>query len=318
MKRFGVAAVVLVLAASVAALAQMGGGPNSGYTPPPSQQQNQQIPQSMTLPRTKAAPTKSEIVSDADSLVKSINLACDVSDAVLINDGTASINGKSVHIRTFEAACGNGLGYFLVDQSPEPVIGFTCFAADATYKADKAAGREPQPACSLPANADVKAAAAAVLSRLGQQCDVTNLRVIGRDTKVNAEVTEVACTGGKGFVIRSPLPGASQAVSVLTCPESYRSGLACKMSDNGEPIITLDTFKQELAKRKVACTPESVRLIGKQTTSKRHVVEFKCPEQPKGLVAFIPLEAGAGSFEVMDCATAGAKARVICALTAVH
>jgi hypothetical protein len=43
-------------------------------------------------------------------------------------------------------------------------------------------------------------------------------------------------------------------------------------------------------------------------------VEFLCPEQPKGLVAFIPLEGNTALFEMADCAAA-AKRGIKCALT---
>lgn len=265
-----------------------------------------------------AAPSPEQVLSDAATLTKSLALSCTVSEAKLLADGTADINGKPVHVRTYETACSNGLGYFLVDQAPEPAIGFTCFSADATHTADVAAGREPQPSCSLPANADVKKAAGTVLSRLGQQCTVTALRTIGRDTKANTELTEAACSGGTGYVIASPLPGATQAVSAQSCPDSYRRGVACKLSSNGAPMVTLDTFKQALKQHNVACTVQDLRLIGRQNGSKRHVVEFKCSEHPEGLVALIPLEDATAPFETMSCTDAGFKQHVICSLTQIH
>ncbi len=318
MRMFGAIAAIVVLSATGAAAQFLG-------TPPPTQPSvqdhnitDQERPESKTQKRVKAAPSHEQILHDAAALVKSINLTCDVADAGLLNEGTATVNGKSVHVRTFETACSNGLGYFLVEQAPEKSYGFTCFNADVTHAADVAAGRDPQPACSLAANADVKKAAANVLERLGQHCQVTGLKLIGRDTKANTELNEIACTGGSGYVIASPLPGTTQAVSALSCPDSYRSGVPCRLSSNGAPLVTMETFKQALVQHKVACTVENARSIGRQNSSKRHVVEFKCPEQPNGLVAFIPLEDAAAPFEVMDCATAGIKAHIICTLTQIH
>jgi len=46
---------------------------------------------------------------------------------------------------------------------------------------------------------------------------------------------------------------------------------------------------------------------------KRHVVEFKCPEHPDGLVAFIPLGTNANKFQTMDC-KAAKKAGIKCTL----
>jgi hypothetical protein len=316
-KTFGTAAILSVLTAT-GTIAQM-----NQSTPPQPVQDNMQRqrdqPRMEPAKRSKpAAPSPEQIRSDAAALTKSMNLSCDVSDAKLLADGTADINGKSVHVRTYETACSNGLGYFLVDQAPEPPIGFTCFSADAAHAADVAAGRDPQPTCALPANADLKKAAGTVLSRLGQQCNVTALRTIGRDTKANTELTEAACSGGTGFVIASPLPGSTQSLSALNCPESYRRGVSCKLSSNGAPLVTLDTFKQALAQHKVACTVENTRMIGRQNASKRHVVEFKCPEHPEGLVAFIPLEDSTAPFETMSCTDAGFKHHIVCSLTQIR
>jgi len=323
MKRLAAVAVFLGLAAGVAT-AQMipnGSGGAVGPTPQVTNPAAGQPPAYRDpFGKGKAAkpPTKEQMLQDAATLTKSIGLPCEVTDAVLISEGTATINGKPIHVRNFEAACSSGMGYFLVDQPPEPVTSFSCFVAEATRAVDVAAGREPQPSCSLPANADTKKMAAAVLSHLGQQCQVTGIRLIGHDTKANTELLEAACTGGAGYVITSPLPGSAQTMAALTCPDSYRRNIPCKLSSNGAPIITLDTFKEVLAQHKVACTAEAVRSIGRENVKKRHVVEFKCPEQPNGLVAFIPLEVVSAPFETMDCATAGTKAHVICTLTQVH
>jgi len=80
-------------------------------------------------------------------------------------------------------------------------------------------------------------------------------------------------------------------------------------------VPTLDDFKAALVQHGIACTPSNIRVIGKENVRKRHVVEFLCPEQPTGLVAFIPLGTNANKFETLDCPTA-AKSGVVCKLTA--
>lgn len=296
MKTFS-AAAFLAIALAAASMAQDGA---------PDRPQNSK--------RAKAGPSPEQVLKDAAALTATMKLSCAVAEAKLLADGTASIDGRNVHVRSYETACSNGVGYFLVDQEGQAPYGFSCFAAESTRAADIAAGREPQPACTLPANADVKKAAAIVLGKLGQQCTATALRHIGRDTNANTELNEVACSGGTGFVMASPLPGATQPVSALSCPDSYKRGVACKLSSNGAPLITMDTFKQALAQHGVACTVANSRLIGRQNASKRHVVEFLCREKPEGLVAFIPLEDAAAPFETMSCSDAGFKAHVVCTL----
>lgn len=268
--------------------------------------------------KTKAAPSKEQVMADAAQLVHSVNLSCEVSDAALFNDGIASINGKDVHVRTFETACKNGVGYFLVEQAPEPVYGFSCFAAEATRAADTASGNPPSPSCSLPANADVKAMAATILKGLGNTCGVSKVHTIGEEHSSRSELTEVACASGTGFVIATPLPGSTRPISAQTCIDAYRSGIRCAMSSTGKPIVTEQTFKDALAQHHVPCTVEALHSIGRETVKQRHIVEFRCKEQPSGLVAFIPLEGANAPFETMDCATAGSRARIICTLTQIH
>jgi len=57
-------------------------------------------------------------------------------------------------------------------------------------------------------------------------------------------------------------------------------------------------------------------VIGKETLSQRHVVEFACAQHPEGLVAYIPLEGNTAPFETLDCAAA-AKRGLVCKLTPV-
>ena len=268
--------------------------------------------------KAKAPPSKEQVMADADTLVQSINLSCEVSDAALFNDGQAVVNGKEVHVRTFETACKSGIGYFLVEQEPEPVLGFSCIAADATRTADIASGNPPGPACSLSANADLKAMAGIILKGLGNACAVTKFRTMGEEVSTHSELTEVACAGGSGVVIASPLPGSTRPISAQSCVDAFKHGIRCTMSSTGAPVITEQTFKDALAQSHVPCTVEALHLIGRETVKQRHIVEFRCKEQPNGLVAFIPLEGARAPFETLDCASAGARARIICTLTQVH
>ena len=82
--------------------------------------------------------------------------------------------------------------------------------------------------------------------------------------------------------------------------------------NNGMP--TFDTFKAYIAAQGIKCNATSVRAIGKENTRKRHVVEFQCPEYPKGLVAYIPLEDSTAPFQTLDC-DAAKKAGAVCKLT---
>ena len=254
-------------------------------------------------------------LKDAGALVAKLQLSCVVTDASYIAQGPAVVNGKTVQTATFEVACGNGLGYFVVSQEPEPPMALSCFTAEAARAADVAAGNKPGVVCQLPANADIKTMAMSIVNHTGHTCTVRDLKRIGQSTKSNTEYNEVACADGTGYMLASALPGSTNAPIVVSCHNSALQGIPCKLSDNGELPATIEDFKTALAQHNVPCDASDVRSIGKETALKRHVVEFLCPQQqPGGLVAFIPLNGNTAPFETVDCAAAS-KRGIICKLT---
>ncbi|MDE2113197.1 MAG: hypothetical protein KGJ79_18870 [Alphaproteobacteria bacterium] len=253
--------------------------------------------------------------TSAIALAKSMPLSCEVTEAILAAQGPVASDGKTVNTKTYEVSCANGLGYFLISQDSGNPYGFSCFAADATRAADVAAGRTPGAVCKLPANADMKAMAASVLNKAGISCSVRDYKWVGQSTKTKTEYDEVACTGGQGYMLASALPGSTKPVSIETCHESAAAGLPCKLSDNGPPALSLQTFKDALVQHNVACVAndKDIRVIGQENSKKRYVVEFQCAQQPKGLVAFIPLAGNTAPFETLTCAAAS-KRGIKCSL----
>ncbi len=242
--------------------------------------------------------------TDAAALVASQKLSCTVSNAVLI-----AVDEKA-HTKTYEVSCQGGPGYFLVQsEPPAKPEGFTCFAADAARKADIAAHRTPGVGCGLPENPGVKELATSILKSAGKVCMVKD--VLWRGQSATTDFTEAACTDGTGYVIRSPLPGSQAPVRISTCIESGQAGLACRLSES-DPLIIAS--RNALKQHNVACDADQVHVIGHETIKKRQVVEFSCPkQQPKGLVAFIPLDGSMAPFEALDCVQA-AQRRAICTL----
>lgn len=251
----------------------------------------------------------------AAALAKAMPLNCDVTDAMKIAEGPETVDGQTVQTQTYEAVCANGMGYFLVKQDPAKPYGLSCFAFDATAKADIAAGRKPGAVCRLPANADLKLVAAKMLAASGIACTVKDYRWVGQSAANHIEFDEVACDNGQGYMMIVALPGAQIPVHVETCNQSAKRGIACKLSDNGDVGPTLKSFRDVLARYKVACqaTDQTTRVIGQIESKKLLVVEFACLEMPKGLVAYIPQEGSKSPFEVVDCPTA-AKRGAVCAL----
>lgn len=250
----------------------------------------------------------------ASELTKLMPLNCEVSEAMLAAEGKASVEGKEALTHTYEAACTNGMGYFLIDVEGGKPYGFSCLAAEASRRADIATNRPVGTVCRLSANGKPEGLASAVLSHAGVNCTVTGLNWLGQNAKNRIEYNEAACSDGKGYVIASALPGQTFAPQAMSCHDAGMRGIICKLTDSG-PIITKQTFIDALAKQGVTCTTavDKLHLIGREDGRKRYVVEFSCPEQPKGLVAFIPFSDSKAPFESMDC-RAAAKKQAICKL----
>ena len=249
-------------------------------------------------------------MKDAGDIVASVQLPCTVSDANLLVEGKANINGEMLDTKNYEVACSNGLGYLLTSSPPQKASGYTCIAAD---HARAAKGEDGDVACSLPENGDVRTMAGNALNHLGSVCQVTGVNWIGVSS--GNEFIEAACKGGAGYVLVAAMPGASTAPpSAMTCADALvRRGITCKLSSSGPPPLSLDTFKNALAQHGVACNATNLHTLGKENVLKRHLVEYQCQkEHPEGLVALIPLEDSTAPFETITCAQAASTYHVFC------
>ena len=322
-RRLALAALVTVWAVSDGALAQqdMGNSASGPYanpsgvgTPQPNAGQQRRDWDKVYQGQPKPKPGKpltpaQQALQDVTTLLQSANLSCTPIDARGAAEGPATINGQTVQTKTYEVACSNGMGYFVTSQAPVAPSGFSCFAAEAAHASDATT-----PVCSLPANADTKTMASAVLGHLGTTCQAKAVRWMGQSAKAHTEFTEVACSDGTGYVLTSATLGSSAAPAAQSCADAQKRGIMCKLTNSGPPPITIQTFKDALAQHNVSCDATNVRVIGQETVQKRHVVEFQCSQHPKGLVAFIPLEGNTAPFQTMDCAAA-AKRHIMCKLT---
>lgn len=316
--------LVTLIARSDLAFGQVGGsaypqsGPSSNMPSTPEQSDQQRFfRENVYGKRNAAAKTtaaqKATATQEVAAILASTSLTCKLTDAAQVAEGPATVNGHTVNTKTYEIACDTGVGYFLIAQPPEKPAGFSCFAADAARAAQ---GKQAGTACMLSANADLKAMIGTALSRQGKSCQARDIRWIGENTTTGMEFIETACTDGAGYVLKLPQPQSTQQAAAMACADAAGQGIACKLTSSGAPIVTIETFKAALAQHKIACDAVNLRVIGKQTMSKRHVVEFQCPQQPLGLVAFIPLSDSTAPFETFDCPTAAAKQHVACKLIA--
>jgi hypothetical protein len=276
------------------------------------QDANADVPKDPVLARAKAQ-------SQSEPLIKALQLSCEVSDARLVVAGTRppTTGRKEVETRVYEVACSGGMGYLLEKQGTEKPAGISCLSAELARAADVAKGREPGFFCKLPDNKDVYAMVTSLIAAgAGDPCAVSTLQLFGRSESTQSEYTEIVCKDGKGFLLRTPLPGSQAKTTVASCADAAKQGIKCRLTDGGpiETPVTLETFKSALAQHGVSCNIAQIRMIGQEDHLKRYVVEYRCADQPTGTVAFIPLQGNANAYESMDCAVA-ANHQVPCQFT---
>jgi hypothetical protein len=263
---------------------------------------------------------REKATADSEELIKALQLSCNVTNAQLVVAGTRKppAGGKDLETRVYEVACGGSMGYLLETQGSDKPIGISCLTAEEARASDVTKGKPAGFFCKLPENKDVYTLVASMIgSHASTACEVRDLQLFGRSESTQSDYSEVACKDGKGFLLRLPLPGSQAPMLVMTCAEAAKQAIKCKMTDTGpiETPLTIDTFKSALAQNGVSCKIDQIRMIGQEDNRKRYVIEYRCAEQPAGMVAFIPMQGNTNPYESMDCAAATARG-VLCKFTA--
>jgi len=155
--------------------------------------------------------------------------------------------------------------------------------------------------------------ASLISANSGATCDVTNVQLFGRSASSQSEYSEVVCKDGKGFLLGTALPGAQSKTTAVSCADAAKQGIKCRLTDAGpvETPVTLDTFKSALAQHGVSCNIAQIRMIGQETHLKRYVVEYRCADQPTGMIAYLPLDGNTNPYETSNCNSA-ASLDVVC------
>jgi hypothetical protein len=211
--------------------------------------------------------SRAKATAQSVALLQSLKISCDVNDAKLIASGTRKpkSGGREVETRVYEAACSGGMGYLLETQGTDIPMAISCLSAEEARAADAAKGREPSYFCKLPENKDVYALVASMIAGgSGAQCEVRTLELFGHSESTHSDYSEVACNDGKGFMLRIAQPGSEAQTVVMSCQEAAKQSIKCKLTDAGpvEVPVTLQTFKDVLARNGVSCNIGQIRLIG--------------------------------------------------------
>ena len=247
--------------------------------------------------------------AEGSRIAAALELSCDVNDARLVVSGTSrgTSGGKPADTRVYEVACGGNVGYIFETQGSGKPLAISCVTAEEARAVDVAKGKEPGFFCTLPQNRDVYAMVTSFIAAdTGTQCSVARLQPFGHSESTKSEYSEIVCKDGKGFLLRTPMPGSQVKTTAVSCADAAKQGIKCKLTDAGpvETPVTLETLKSALAQHGEGCRIDQLRMIGQEDHQKRYVVEYLCAAQPAGRVAFIPLQGNTNPYESLECSAA--------------
>jgi hypothetical protein len=254
------------------------------------------------------------------TILKALQISCQLTDAQHVAAGKSMVAGKPVDIGLYEVACANGMGYLLTTQDLSTASGISCLAASATQSNDTPDPVKVDLRCRLPANEDLGEMATAVMRNAGTTCNARTVKWLGESAAPKLDYTEVACSDDRGLVLRTPTPGSAGNIDVISCPDAATKGAKCQLS-TAEPAAvsaapapasearpSLQWFKDALSKNGVACDVKKARIVGRESIKRRYIVEYQCPQQPHGVVAYVPSDGDSiNPFEWIDCNAAAAR-----------
>jgi hypothetical protein len=211
---------------------------------------------------------------------------CTLNNARLV--GSTS---KEPFIDRYEVGCATSAGglidYPQLGQTGKPNFTNCLAVADSkqsctfTTKEQMVEGVKP-----LAASADAK-------------CQVNNVRLAGTTKEGDGYFYEFGCANQPGFMVQTKLDNTF--VRSVTCLQAAGLG-GCTFTDT--TAATADAkgdYTKALKALGTTCTVAEFNLIGTQANTKRDYVEFKCPEQPWGVIGFVAQPGGTVAGSVSDC-----------------
>jgi hypothetical protein len=281
--------------------------------------------------------SKAEATKRSKIVLTALHVGCPLTDAQHLASGRTTAGGKPIDVGLYEVACGNGMGYLLTLVGLSSASGISCFAASAAQQGDAVDPVKVDLKCRLPANENLNTMATTVMRNAGTACDAHSVKWLGQSGTPRLDYTEVACNDDQGFVLRTPAPGSIASIDVLSCKDAASHGAQCQLSaaapavaaaatpaaagaapSSAEPRPNLQWFKDALSKNGVSCDVKKARIVGRESIKRRYIVEYQCPQQPRGVVAYVPSAGDSTNpFESIDC-DAAALRKIACQFVDVH
>jgi len=140
-------------------------------------------------------------------------------------------------------------------------------------------------------------------------CRVTKARFVGAADQT--QFYEMGCASGPGFMVETDRIGAYHRA--IPCDSAGGIGGGCTLTDRSVlAASTTATLAERLKAAGVACEVAQARLVGREPTGHRDVVEYACADRPAGLV--VAFASDSAKTEQLDCISA-AQFAVTCQFT---
>ncbi|MDO1558265.1 hypothetical protein Q0812_02315 [Brevundimonas sp. 2R-24] len=243
-------------------------------------------------------PQNQDMVRAIQPLARVAAPDCTVDEAQLVGRTT---DGQD----RWEISCAGSDGYWIEAQAgaAQPGRVLTCLQVQS-------AGGP----CPMTTQADQVAWARNLVAQTGRTCEIDEVRHVGFSDSDDRRYYEVGCGAAPGFMIRTNLQNAYQAVIDCSAAGGIMGG--CTLTDMAvvEAAVT-NEMSQRLSQAGGTCAYQDHRVIGRDS-NQRTVVEFKCSDRELGVIAFLPEAGATRPGEVMDCIRGeGRSATLACTLT---
>jgi hypothetical protein len=239
-------------------------------------------------------------MKEAPAAVQQAGLDCAVSDATLVGNGEATVDGKKVKTSIYEVACGANMGYMVQSTPGGTPQTYDCLTMKDSADKAVAAKQKPGPTCNLPANADPKQGLLPVLAKAGVNCGaLTGARWIGSSPVDKISLYETTCSNG-GYVLIEPLAGSTKTLSAVDCMKASTVGVECELTTKDQ--IQASIIKTSAAANRPACMPTKGRWVVSDPKTNDDYFEVGCADGTTGYM--FETDAKGGFKAVIECVRA--------------
>ncbi len=211
---------------------------------------------------------------------------CEVTNARVIGSSTSG-----APIDRYEVACATGIG---------GIIDYAQLGTDTPTEFKSCLFLEGTPStCTYTTKAQIIETMRPIAAAGNAKCVVTDVRFVGITKESDGYYYEFGCATPPGFIVLTKVDNSF----VRNIPCASAAGLGgCKFTDAGVAAADANgRMSAQLKEGGFPCTVKDYEVIGTQESTKRDYIEFTCPEQPFGLIGFIPQEGSTAALRVNDC-----------------